>query len=82
MDGICLVFAPIRQNSFHKFVDMAKLHFECMIVHDYDVEVWERHLWQLENNDEYEEDVHYPLLLKLKKRNITESNVAFCKMVL
>lgn len=81
IDGTCLIFAPNRQNSFHKFVDMAKLHFECMIVHDYDMEVWERHLHEKENNPNYDEDIHYPLLLKLKKRKRT-TNVDFCKMVL
>jgi len=80
MDGTCLIFAPNRQNSFHKFVDMAKLHFECMIVHDYDMEVWERHLHEKENNPHYDEDLHYPLLLKLKKRKRTTND--FCKMVL
>lgn len=80
MDGTCLIFAPNRQNTFHKFVDMAKLHFECMIVHDYDMEVWERHLYEKENNPDYDEDLHYPLLLKLKKRKKTTND--FCKMVL
>lgn len=80
MEGTCLIFAPNRQNSFHKFVDMAKLHFECMIVHDYDMEVWERHLYEKENNPNYDEDLHYPLLLKLKKRKKTTND--FCKMVL
>lgn len=80
MDGMCLIFAPNRKNTFHKFVDMAKLHFECMIVHDYDIEVWERHLYEKENNLEYDEDLHYPLLLKLKKR--TRATNDFCKMVL
>jgi len=80
MDGTCLIFAPNRQNTFHKFVDMAKLHFECMIVHDYDMETWEKHLDEKENNPDYDEDIHYPLLLKLKKR--TRTNNDFCKMVL
>lgn len=76
----CLIFAPNRQNSFHKFVDMAKIKFECMIVNDYDLEVWEKHLSEKENNSEYDEDIHYPLLLKLKKRNKQTND--FCKMVL
>lgn len=80
MDGMCLIFAPNRQNTFHKFVDMAKLYFECMIVHDYDMDVWDKHLDEKENNDDYDEDIHYPLLLKLKKR--TKTNNDFCKMVL
>jgi calmodulin-lysine N-methyltransferase len=79
-DGTCLIFAPNRKNTFHKFVDMAKVHFECMIVHDYDLELWEKHLNEKENNQYYDEDVHYPLLLKLKKR--TKSTNDFCKMVL
>lgn len=76
----CLIFAPNRQNTFHKFIDMAKPYFECMIVHDYDLEVWERHLREKENNSDYDEDIHYPLLLKLKKR--TQITNDFCKMVL
>ena len=76
----CLIFAPNRKNTFHKFVDMAKLHFECMIVHDYDLELWEKHLNEKENNPNYDEDIHYPLLLKLKKRSHSTND--FCKMVL
>jgi hypothetical protein len=51
-----------------------------MIVHDYDMEVWEKHLDEKEVNPSYDEDIHYPLLLKLKKR--TKANNDFCKMVL
>lgn len=51
-----------------------------MIVHDYDMEVWEKHLGEKENNPDYDEDIHYPLLLKLKKR--THPTNDFCKMVL
>jgi hypothetical protein len=58
---------------------MAKSHFECMIVNDYDMEVWEKHLNEKENNPNYDEDLHYPLLLKLKKRARTTND--FCKMV-
>jgi hypothetical protein len=76
----CLIFAPNRQNTFHKFIDMVKPYFECMIVHDYDMEVWERHLKEKETNSDYDEDIHYPLLLKLKKR--TQITNDFCKMVL
>lgn len=79
-DGTCLIFAPNRQNTFHKFVDMAKLNFECMIVHDYDMDVWNKHLSEKENNPDYDEDIHYPLLLKLKKRSRSTND--FCKMVL
>ncbi|RNA34397.1 calmodulin-lysine N-methyltransferase [Brachionus plicatilis] len=79
MGKTCLIFAPNRQNSFHKFVDMAKIKFECMIVNDYDLEVWEKHLNEKEDNSEYDEDIHYPLLLKLKKR--TKQTNDFCKMV-
>ncbi len=77
----CLIFAPNRQNTFHKFVDMAKLHFECMIVHDYDMETWEKHLNEKENNPDYDEDIHYPLLLKLKKRTRATVN-DFCKIMI
>ena len=50
-----------------------------MIVNDYDMEVWEKHLYEKENNPNYDEDLHYPLLLKLKKR-VRPTN-DFCKMV-
>jgi len=80
MNGMCLIFAPNRKNTFHKFVDMAKLHFECMIVHDYDLDVWEKHLYEKDCNRNYDEDIHYPLLLKLKKR--TKDKNDYTKMVL
>lgn len=78
-NGTCLIFAPNRKDTFHKFVDLAKLKFECMIVHNYDDTIWNMHLDNKENNGSYEEDIHYPLLLKLCKRDIKSG---FCKMVL
>jgi len=78
-NGTCLIFAPNRKNTFHKFVDLAKLNFECMIVHNYDDEIWALHQENKENNDAYEEEIHYPLLLKLCKK---DSHSGFCKMVL
>lgn len=78
-NGTCLIFAPNRKNTFHKFVDLAKLYFECMIVQNYDDEIWQLNNDNKESNGDYDEDVHYPLLLKLCKR---DTNNGFCKMVL
>lgn len=95
-----MIFAPNRKNTFHKFVDLAKQYFECMIAQNYDDEIWQLHmevcllslncslifksnssffLKNKESNGDYDEDIHYPLLLKLCKR---DTNSGFCKMVL
>lgn len=78
-DGLCFIFAPNRKNTFHKFVDYAKAYFECVIVNNYDDEVWTKHMREKENNDMYDQDLDYPLLLQMKKLKTNKSD--YCKMV-
>ncbi|XP_071439566.1 calmodulin-lysine N-methyltransferase-like isoform X1 [Hetaerina americana] len=65
-NGVGLVMAPRRGDTLDKFLDEAKSKFHCTIDHCYNEHVWKRHL-ELKKHCEYDEDIHYPLLLQLRK---------------
>ncbi|KAG8240322.1 hypothetical protein J437_LFUL000797 [Ladona fulva] len=65
-NGVGLVMAPKRGDTLEKFLEEAKKKFHCTLDHYYNEQVWNRHL-ELKNNCEYDEDIHYPLLLQLRK---------------
>ncbi|KAM7299179.1 calmodulin-lysine N-methyltransferase [Ixodes scapularis] len=66
--GLALILAPKRGTTFQQFVDLALEKFEVEIIVSYDTYVWDLHdKFQRENRDTYIEDVHYPLLMLLRK---------------
>lgn len=66
--GVALVMAPRRGSTLDVFVAAAVAKgFDCEKRVYYDREVWKRHLECLQSVAEYDEDIHYPLLLILKK---------------
>lgn len=66
-NGVALVMAPNRGNTLQEFLIEAKLKgFVVKKQYYYDKRVWDRHVQLLENPD-YDEDIHYPILLKLTK---------------
>lgn len=66
--GVALVMAPRRGSTLDIFINCAELKgFRCDKLILYDNNVWKRHLECLQNLDEYDEDIHYPILLKLTK---------------
>ncbi|XP_022901263.1 calmodulin-lysine N-methyltransferase [Onthophagus taurus] len=68
-NGMGLIMAPRRGNTLAKFVEQSEAKgFRCNEVLKYSDIVWEKHLGLLENN-EYDENIHYPLLIELTKTN-------------
>lgn len=67
LNGIAFVMAPQRGNTFNKFEEEAKARgFICKRKEHYDDNVWNKHLKAKQNCD-YDENIHYPLLLILTK---------------
>lgn len=67
MNGLALVMAPRRGDTLDIFLGDAEMRgFQCRKMVVYNEDVWNRHLQCLDNPD-YEEDIHYPILLLLTK---------------
>lgn len=65
--GTALVMAPQRGQTYEKFVEEAKMRgFYCKSKQYYNEHVWNRHL-KLKQNCDYDENIHYPMLLHLRK---------------
>lgn len=68
-DGLALVVAPKRGETFEKFADAAiERGFTARRIDRYDGKIWSRHLELLDHSQEYCPDLHYPILLELTKR--------------
>lgn len=66
-NGVALVMAPRRGNTLDNFSTSAQTKgFNCERMIFYDKAIWKRHLECLQHV-EYDEDIHYPILLKLTK---------------
>lgn len=67
VNGFGLVMAPNRGNTLQNFIQQSENKgFKCKKITNYNNTVWERHLKLLENND-YDENIHYPILIELTK---------------
>ncbi|KAK3802668.1 hypothetical protein RRG08_001931 [Elysia crispata] len=73
--GIALIFAPSRGKTFHAFSEIARTLFTVLEEEKYDMDVWNIHAKMTEEaKDTYDENLHFPLMLTLKKeqsRDIT-----------
>lgn len=68
--GVALVMAPARGGTLHAFAQCARNRgFSCSLHPRYCDTVWARHIHFLHNCSEYDEDLHYPLLLLLTKHS-------------
>ncbi|RZF46033.1 hypothetical protein LSTR_LSTR004746 [Laodelphax striatellus] len=68
-DGEALVTAPRRGTTLQKFiVEAEKCGFVCTTLHYYNHQVWQRHLQLSSDTPDYDEDIHYPLLIHLIKK--------------
>ncbi|XP_022184815.1 calmodulin-lysine N-methyltransferase isoform X2 [Nilaparvata lugens] len=68
-DGEALVTAPRRGSTLNKFiVEAEQSGFVCTILHYYNHQVWQRHLQLSSDSPDYDEDIHYPLLIHLIKK--------------
>lgn len=67
IDGLALVMAPERGHTLTTFIEQSeKIGFQCKKIVNYNSVIWEKHL-ALVNNSEYNENVHYPILIELTK---------------
>lgn len=67
-DGCGMVMAPRRGNTLNQFIGKAvEKGFLCNVIECYDMMIWEKHL-QLMQTDFYDEDLHYPILIRLTKK--------------
>ncbi|XP_034242648.1 calmodulin-lysine N-methyltransferase-like isoform X2 [Thrips palmi] len=75
-DGIALLTAPRRADTLDKFYDKAcNAGFICNLQEIYNDQIWDRHLHLKANHGEsYNENIHYPLLLQLKKMSFYNSH--------
>lgn len=65
--GVALVMAPRRGATLDEFVCGATSRgFVCKIIQRYNETIYQRHL-QLKGTSSYDEDIHYPILIKLTK---------------
>lgn len=68
--GLALVMAPKRGRTMQYFIEEAKIkEFEISIIQRYNETIWKRHL-ELKDSSLYDEDLHYPILLQLRKRAV------------
>lgn len=66
-DGMALVMAPKRGHTLKTFIsESEKIGFVCKKIVNYNQTVWEKHLALLDNS-EYDDNVHYPILIELTK---------------
>lgn len=66
-DGEALVMAPQRGKTLTLFVEECiRKGFNCDVVHRYNEIIWQRHL-ELQGTELYDENIHYPVLMKLTK---------------
>lgn len=67
IDGVALVMAPMRGHTLETFIlQCEKIGFHTRRMIKYNKVIWEKHLSLLDNS-EYNENVHYPILIELTK---------------
>ncbi|CAF1007643.1 unnamed protein product [Adineta ricciae] len=66
--GVAINFAPYRSKTLNKFISIAETYpFECRVLEHYDQEVFDKHLQCEQINKHYTSDLHYPILVILRK---------------
>ncbi|XP_005097019.2 calmodulin-lysine N-methyltransferase [Aplysia californica] len=66
--GQALIFAPSRNKTFHKFAELAEKTFQVTTESEYNAVVWNMHCKMLsEDSDIYDESLHFPIMMKLRK---------------
>ncbi|KAF5278474.1 hypothetical protein FQA39_LY05963 [Lamprigera yunnana] len=69
-NSLALVMAPRRGNTLEKFIMQAEERgFMCKQISKYNNIVWEKHL-DLLDNCEYDENIHYPILIEVTKTQV------------
>lgn len=71
-NGEALIFAPRRSGTLEQFCSVAIESFELCSVTLYDDDVWLKHEEALRDaSGDYKEDIHYPIMITLKKRLVS-----------
>uniref|UniRef100_A0A182IZR0 Calmodulin-lysine N-methyltransferase n=1 Tax=Anopheles atroparvus TaxID=41427 RepID=A0A182IZR0_ANOAO len=66
-EGVALITAPRRGHTLSQFLDECVARgFHYELLHCYNEAIWARHL-ELKQTEGYDENVHYPLLVKMYK---------------
>uniref|UniRef100_A0A1I8PJ52 Calmodulin-lysine N-methyltransferase n=1 Tax=Stomoxys calcitrans TaxID=35570 RepID=A0A1I8PJ52_STOCA len=77
--GEALVMAPRRGKTMSLFIDEAvKQGFQVALTQRYNETIWRRHL-ELMNSSLYDADLHYPVLLRLRKPSTMVVPMDVCK---
>lgn len=67
VEGVALIMAPKRGHTLNTFIaQCGEIGFKYKTIINYDRIVWEKHLALLDNS-EYDQDIHYPILIELTK---------------
>lgn len=73
-NGSAIIIAPQRKDTLKSFCSKAVSLFSVTEIKNYDSTMWARHLLAKNQDPMYDEDIHYPVLLLLsKKQNNTVS---------
>lgn len=71
-DGIGIFFAPRRSGTLDKFVESAKKIFDVKVEEHYDEDIWMKYQGFKQTIDNFNEDLHYPILVSFRgKGNIS-----------
>ncbi|XP_046564896.1 calmodulin-lysine N-methyltransferase-like [Haliotis rubra] len=66
--GQAVMFAPHRGPTLQAFVDLASDKFDITVADNYDDKIWQLHQqMKLKGHGEYDENLHYPVSVLLKK---------------
>lgn len=76
--GEAILFAPKRGKTFDEFTKVAEKLFYITVVENYDEEIWQKHLVNKVENPVYDENIHYPLQLILRKKGQPSNDL--CKV--
>lgn len=66
-NGQAIVMAPKRGSTLDIFTEQANAKgFICQVFQHYNDDIWQRHI-ELKKSNVYDENIHYPILIILKK---------------
>lgn len=67
--GFAVIMAPQRKDTRETFCSKASSQFSVEKIENYDPVVWSQHQAAKNEDPLYDEDIHYPMLLLLTKKN-------------
>jgi len=67
-NGSAIIIAPQRKDTLKSFCRKAMSQFCVAEIETYDSTMWTRHLLAKKQDPMYDEDIHYPVLLLLSKK--------------